>query len=396
MPSRRASIALMEPMLVPTAAGKLGDLLPECIAKAHSLASLIPEEVRIAVGDLVRSMNCYYSNLIEGHNTHPRDIDRALKKNFANEPHKRDLQREAVAHIAVQQAIDNGESPQAHPASREYILWLHRAFCERLPEDLLWVANPDNGERLRVLPGILRERDVIVGRHVPPCAADLDAFMTRFAAVYTDPSASQIHQILAIAAAHHRLVWIHPFLDGNGRVSRLHSYAMLKRLNLGTPLWSIARGLARSASRYKDLLQAADGLRRTGYDGRGNLSEAALVAFTEYFLESCIDQIDFMSELLNLQTLQLRMRLYVEEEVAAKRLHKASFAILREALLCGSVPRGKAAEITGYGERMAREITTQLLHKELLRSDGPRAELRLNFPIDIVERWFPGMYSGRI
>jgi len=44
-------------------------------------------------------MNCYYSNLIEGHETHPRDIDRALAKDYAKEPKKRSLQLEAVAHI---------------------------------------------------------------------------------------------------------------------------------------------------------------------------------------------------------------------------------------------------------------------------------------------------------
>ena len=47
-------------------------------------------------------MNCYYSNLIEGHDTHPIDIERALKNDYSQDAHKRDLQLEAKAHIAVQ------------------------------------------------------------------------------------------------------------------------------------------------------------------------------------------------------------------------------------------------------------------------------------------------------
>jgi hypothetical protein len=61
-----------------------------------------------SLADLVRAMNCYYSNLIEGHDTHPIDIERALKSDYSNDAKKRDLQLEAQAHIAVQKWIDAG------------------------------------------------------------------------------------------------------------------------------------------------------------------------------------------------------------------------------------------------------------------------------------------------
>jgi ribosomal protein L20 len=40
----------------------------------------------------VRGMNCYYSNLIEGHDTLPVDIERAMRADLATEPRRRDLQ----------------------------------------------------------------------------------------------------------------------------------------------------------------------------------------------------------------------------------------------------------------------------------------------------------------
>ena len=273
--------------------------------------------------------------------------------------------------------IDRGEDPAVSPASQEYILWLHREFCSCLPRELLWIENPDTGE--------IREGNVIVGRHIPPTHENLPRFLYRFEEAYVPQKMSKINQAIAAAAVHHRILWIHPFYDGNGRVARLMSYAMLLRTGAGSPLWSVAQGLARNEIRYKRLLEAADNPRQGDRDGRGNLSEKALVNFCEFFLEVCIDQVDYMKDLLKPTELKRRIKLYVEDEIAAKRL-------LREALLAGEFERGKAPEITGYKERQAREVLSTLLEKGLLKLDSPRGAVRLAFPIDVLERWFPLLY----
>ena len=387
----------MEPMLPPDGARKLEDLAIDLATKASGLASQLPQAVRRGIGDLLRSMNCYYSNLIEGHDTHPRDIDRALvRSDYSTDPVKRALQLEAVAHIEVQRLIDLGEDLQAEPASIEYITWLHREFCRRMPDEMLWVKNPETGERLPVIAGELRKGWVQVGSHIPPGAAALPHFLKRFAEAYEMQTLSRIRRIIALGAAHHRLLWIHPFYDGNGRVARLMSHASLLRCGVGSSLWSVARGLARNVQDYKTLLMAADAQRHGDLDGRGTLSTKALTAFCEFFLAVCIDQVEFMAALLEPGDLLRRMRLQVEEDVQAGRLPKGSFRMLREALLSGEVPRGRAGEITGYGERMARNVVSDLLKKGYLESAGPRAPLVVAFPIDAVERWFPRLYpTGR-
>jgi hypothetical protein len=101
-PARNAAIenvSLMEPMLPSEGERRLEDLAIDLASKASALAGQVNPVVQQSIGTLVRSMNCYYSNLIEGHDTHPRDIDRALAKNYAREPKRRALQLEAVAHI---------------------------------------------------------------------------------------------------------------------------------------------------------------------------------------------------------------------------------------------------------------------------------------------------------
>jgi Fic family protein len=384
--------AAAEPFMPAEGTEVLENLAFDLAREASELSGQLHPVIRLSVAALVRSMNCYYSNLIEGHNTHPRDIDRALAADYSKDPHRRDLQLEARAHIEVQQMIEAGTAFPRPPAARAFIEWTHREFCVRLPESLLIVANPDTGERLPVIPGELRTRSVAVGRHVPPPAQDLPAFMSRFEQAYDSARLSKPRQVVAVAAAHHRFLWIHPFLDGNGRVVRLMSHAMLLDLGVGSALWSISRGLARNASEYKRLLMAADEPRKGDLDGRGALSQSALIDFSRFFLMSCLDQVRYMRELLEPSELQRRMELYVRDEESADRLPKRSFAVLREALLSGELDRGRVPGLIDVSERTARRVISALVEKRLLLSDSHRAPLRLGFPIDVVERWFPKLY----
>jgi len=372
----------------------LDDLAVDLVAASSSLAGLMHPMVRGGVGDLVRSMNCYYSNLIEGHNTVPRDIERALAAEYSTDnPRKRDHQREAVAHIEVQRLIDLGHDDLSSPVSTEYLTWLHREFCKRLPEDLLWVENPETGERVRVVPGEIRERGAAVGIHVPPVGPELMESLARFERAYNAPM-TKLRRILAIPAAHHRMLWIHPFLDGNGRVARLMSHSMFRRLGIGSSLWSVSRGLARSVTEYKRLLMAADAPRENDYDGRESLSERALRDFCEFFLRTCIDQVMFMQSVLDPANLLPRMELYCRDEAHAGRLAAGAFAVLREAVLTGEVERGRVASLVQLQERAARNVTAQLIQRRLLVSDGHKSPLRLGFPVEAVERWFPALYPS--
>lgn len=386
------SVSLMEPMLPSVGNQLLDDLATELIAVSRALNAQVTPNVALSLGELVRSMNCYYSNLIEGHNTHPRDIDRALANDFSNEPKKRSLQLEAKAHIEVQRMIDNREEKDFAVVTTDYLIWIHREFCQRLSSELLYVEDPQGNKRVEVKPGELRTGDVSVGYHVPISAPAIPRFLRRFEEAYNPIRLSLIQQVIAVAASHHRLLWIHPFFDGNGRVTRLFSHAFLRQIGVGSSLWSVSRGLARNANLYRDLLMGTDKQRWNDLDGRGNLTATGLQKFCQFFLETCIDQVTFMSSLLEPSQLLNRIQLYVEEEIRAGRLLKGSFALLKEALYSGSFERGQAATITGYKERQARTVLKKLVEVGLLVSDTPKGAVRLGFPTDVVERYFPKLY----
>lgn len=387
-------IDLMEPMLPEDGNRELEDFAFDLISKANSLAGTVNPIVTLAIGSLVRSMNCYYSNLIEGHDTHPRDIERALHSDLSSKPQQRALQLEAVAHIELQKTIDEGKDEPSSPTTTTYVKWLHREFCNRLPDDMLWVESMSGARRVRVKPGELRDDEVQIGRHLPPVATALPRFLERFEEAYDPRGLSKVRQVIAIAAAHHRFLWIHPFYDGNGRVVRLMSYSMLKRIGIGSSLWSVARGLARNSSRYKELLMAADESRRNDLDGRGSLSQEALIDFCKFFLATCVDQVEFMRSILEPSELLRRIEIYSEEEIRAGRLPKGAFPFLREALLAGEFDRGKASSLINRGERTARTVLSKLIECGLLVSNSPKGPVRLGFPLTVVERWFPSLYPA--
>ncbi len=395
MQDRGESITMMEPLIISGSSkqrGRLSDLAVELASHASGFRRSLPEGMLSALADLVRSMNCYYSNLIEGHDTHPIDIERALKEDYSANADKRNLQLEAKAHIAVQKWIDEG-GLKGRAATKEGVLEIHRRFCELLPDELRWVENPDTGQRMEVIPGQYRQNDVKVGRHIPPSPGALDRFLDKYEATYSHLGKSEA--IIATAAAHHRLAWIHPFLDGNGRVARLVSYAMLlDALDTGG-LWSVARGLARSVDSYKTHLAHCDLTRRNDLDGRGNLSEDELASFTRFFLETCLDQVKFMEALMQPDRLRTRMLIWAEEEIRLGTLPLNADKILEAILYRGALTRGEIPAIINTGERHARRIVSVLIERSILVSDSTRSPLHLAFPAKLASRWMPGLFPDR-
>ena len=386
----------IEPARLEEPTGPIADVIAELAASAATLGKALHPRTAGNLADLVRIMNTYYSNLIEGHNTRPRDIERALAGELDRDEQRRDLQLEAAAHVRVQRDVDRmaGEGVLPAPASRDFLRWLHREFYSDAPESMLLIQTPERV--LRMTPGEWRtdaEHDVAVGRHVPPSSAHVADFMRYFEERFTLDRLGRAAQIMAMASAHHRFNYIHPFPDGNGRVSRLMSHAMAAVSGIGARgLWSVSRGLARgleSRTDYKRMMDYADAPRQGDLDGRGNLSQKALQEFVLWFLRVCLDQVTFMSGLFELDGLLQRLRAYVQR---APNLRPESAGLLEEALIRGEFERGEIARITGLPERSARRVLNDVIQLGLLASDTPKGKVSLRFPAHALEDLFPRLY----
>lgn len=383
---RGEPLALMEPMRLGEGSASLAaarELAFDLVKASAGLRYSLPQALLAPLSGLVRAMNCYYSNLIEGHDTHPVEIERALAEDYSRDPVRRELQFEARAHIAVQRAIEAGEF-RGRASTAVAVCEIHQRFYAAMPAGLRTV------ETVPVVPGVYRSQDVAVGRHVAVSPGAVPRFMQRFEQAYGALGAAE--SVVAAAAAHHRLVWIHPFMDGNGRVARLLSHATLTEALDTGGLWSVARGLARSAGGYKAHLAACDAVRAGDRDGRGRLSEQALGEFTQFFLGTCLDQVRFMEALMDPVRLRARVVLWAREEVAAGALPAQAPVVLEAVLNRGELPRGEVAALLALEERQARRIANTLVAAGVLTSATPRSPYTLAFPARLAGRWMPGLF----
>ena len=392
------TVGRIEPTLLDGATAPIADVLADLTARASTLGAALHPRTAQQLASLVRVMNSYYSNLIEGHITRPRDIERALSGDLDDDEGRRNLQIEAAAHVRVQANIDRlcAEGALPDPVSVDFLKRLHADFYQDAPGAMLLIKGAHLSSIME--PGRFRDgpqHDVEVGRHLPPSSERVGAFMDRFAERYGRDQLGTGGKILAIPAAHHRFNYIHPFLDGNGRVSRLMSHAMIQTAGIGAHgLWSVSRGLARglqSRQEYKQMMAHADTPRQGDRDGRGNLSLAALEAFVLWFLRVCLDQVTFMSSLFDLPNLTGRLRLYVER---SSRLKPEAFRLLEEAAIRGEFARGDADRITRLPERTARVVLGQLIDEGLLDSATPKAPVSLRFPTKSLDLLFPQLFPA--
>jgi Fic family protein len=137
------------------------------------------------------------------------------------------------------------------------------------------------------------------------------------------------------------------------------------------------------------MMDHADTPRQGDLDGRGNLSEKALVEFTIWFLKVCLDQVQFMAGLFDLATLADRLNAYVERN---EQLKPEAARLLTEALLRGEIERGEASRITGLPERSARRVLNETIATGLLASDTPKGKVSLRFPAEALEVLFPRLF----
>ena len=366
------------------------------LAKAHDLARAATQLAGLPVAgelrQLLRGMNSYYTNRIEGQHTRPLEIEQALASNFSANKELATRQRLAIAHIDAEAAIEQrycGESGARQLYAAAAVRDIHWELFSRLPpEDLV------TGEGESVVPGELRQREVQVGRHIAPAHGSLPALLERWGQFYGAIRRGEA-ALLALAAAHQRLGWVHPFIDGNGRVMRLHSHAVLSALGYTNGLWSPLRGFARSVDLYYARLADADSPRRGDLDGRGNLSELGLVAWIDYVLDVCLDQVGFMGGLLDISAMERRIAacLTFEEESQRSGVRREALRPLHYLFLTGGeLERGEFKTMTGLGERTAVSALSALIRRGLLKSDTPQGKVRFALPLHALRFYFPALW----
>ena len=361
------------PDALPPSIIALADALPR---KTQFLAGRLPPETAARLRRLLQITNTYYSNLIEGQYTEPADMQKAQAAPVKDRKRLKSL---AVDQMAVQALFERtlsqrGPFPWSAMFAPELISTAH---------DRLFRGASDAERTLSdgsvMQPGALRSitgQNVVVGNHDAPHAFAVDGMLRHLQAGFgrqTDPR----RQLVSSLAYHHRLAWVHPFADGNGRVARLITHLQLVQLGLEPTLWSLSRGLARQHQDYYRALTMADRPREGGLDGRGQLSQRRYFEFIEFMLQVCNDQVDYMTAAVDPSKLRERVirAFRFNEKLLQQGIRPESAPAIIALITQGSLPRNEIKTFTGLTPRPAIDELSRLIKVGLVESRTPKSRI---------------------
>ena len=342
----------------------------------------------------MRITSSYYSNLIEGQYTEPASLS-------ANAPRRNPkvLTELAVSHIGAQEALERllrtprGSTMEwAGMFAPSLVARVHRRLFAGAGQAEL--ALTDGRE---LVPGQLRnvsEKNVMVGDHFAPAWQSILPMMSRLQTVY-GRIGDQRTRLLGALAYHHRLAFVHPFEDGNGRVVRMLTHLQLAKLGLVSPLWSLSRGLARQQDEYYRRLRSADQPRRGDLDGRGQLTQSGLLEFVEFMLQVCLDQMKYIEHAMGMATLRQRLERAIAfeprfEQAGIKQEVARALHIL---LTHGEVSRSDFKIYTGLHDRVASGQLNKLVTLGLVDAPSVKSrQLYPGLPVWFAQLLFPDLH----
>lgn len=381
------------------APGDLKDAALELIQLDASLHANIQASLRSPMIHLQRLVNSYYSNKIEGNSASPTDILLA-QMNPSGDGATPDL-LEIKHHIAAQIRLSIDPIDPATISTSDSIARLHRELYSGLPKKHLRIKIGTGGNAVSLAPGEFRAQGVRVGHHIPPPAEEIRSHLKWFEKAYQINRLHGLAPLLAAAGAHHRLLWLHPFLDGNGRTSRLFTDEYLRAGGLkGYGLWSANRGFGRGTDSYYTALHAADHIRKGDLDGRGALSDKGLLKFTEYFITTALEQVRFVSALLEPRTLNRRIDHYFQTRphttgptASGKelpRLRIEALHLYRGLLELGPMQPSKIQAWLGLRESTTRDLLDQMASEGLIAL-GEEMQVSMRLPGHAIMTLFPDL-----
>jgi Fic family protein len=379
------------PETLPPSILQLADALPR---KTRFLSGRLAPQTASRLGVLLRITNTYYSNLIEGQYTEPADMQKAQAAPVKD---RKLLHNLALQHMQVQQLFERALRRHTPPDwaamfAPELIATLHnRLFRESTKAELAL----SDGSLLQ--PGELRSvsgRNVTVGNHDAPDAMAVETMLKHLQTGFGRQSDPR-RQLISALAYHHRLAWVHPFTDGNGRVARLITHLQLARLGLEPTLWSLSRGLARQHKDYYRVLTMADRPREGDLDGRGQMSRKRYFEFIEFMLQVCHDQVDYMTAALEPSHLRERVirAFRYNETITQQGIRPDSAPAIIALISQGSLPRSEIKVFTGLTPRPAIDELTRLIKLGLVESKTAKSRtVTPGLPAWFAQDVFPDLH----
>lgn len=327
---------------------KWGSALVDSIVELESLRdkTLAPDNFEIfwELKTLFHRLEIWASARIEGNQTQLVDaLDATISKSTRKTTDYQELDNLTEAMGFVDKYCKSGL-----PLDKNFILDVHKKVTENLPAD--------GGGPGDATPGKFRVKEVSISKssHCPPLGVKVDEYMEELVNLINTPSEKK-NDIIRAAIAHHRFAWIHPFNNGNGRVARLLTYAMLIRLGYGVNRLHIinpsAIFYANRSIYYEHLAHADSG------------TDAGLLKWVAYFSAGFVLEIEKIDRLLDRTFLVEKiLQQVLDSAYSASRLTDDEYRILSSCLKTNDI-----SFVAGDLESFLSTPTTQLQRSRIIK-----------------------------
>lgn len=286
--------------------------------RVKKLGGPVSPHVFFQIKDIFQMLESLGSARIEGNNT---TLAEYVEKVIENRSKKIVADEKFIEIENIDKAIDFIERNVTRTTKfdRAIISEIHKILVDGL-------TLPPDGEGSRY-PGVLRPINVTIKKstHTPPEMVKVPELFDELMDFVNQPLDTQYH-LLAIALSHHRMAWIHPFDNGNGRLVRMFTYALLIKQGFQVKSGRILNPTAifcMDRNKYYDMLALAD-----------SEEEDKVLEWCLYVLEGLRAEIEKIDNLLNLNyivdVILLPMLSYaLEREHITKREHQILSAIVK-------------------------------------------------------------------
>ena len=393
----------------PSDMDELRDLAAEVAIRSRELEATLAPETAQAIGDKVRIINSHYSNSIEGIVSSYVEIEAGLRKEYTPISAERYKQEIGAAHVQVEKAVmrDVLAQPDVNVSAPAFVAQIHQAFFSKLPQEHQFTHDRHGFTRVPVMPGEFRDEPIgihgkLLGQEVnmqigPETGKELRANMLAFGELYHQHNFKGSEaKMVAMAAAHLKLGWLHPFRDGNGRTIRLHSTFFMAACGINrSNLWSLSRGLSEKRAEYYNSLFIGNPQPERKNRERIRFRSENVAMFCDDFLTIAKGQVEFMRGQLRLRTVSDRIDRFASEHLVGSaygRNKMEAARLIRAVFNEGSIERAKLPQILPtLSERTIRNITSGLVREELLETAHIKAPFTIGLPDKAMAGYFPDL-----
>lgn len=296
-----------------------------------------------------------YSARIEGNNT---TIAEYMETKIEEEENLSDAIKEIQN---IEKAMDMIEEwcITDYPLNKMFISEIHKKIVENLSPK----AEGDH------TPGEYRKQNVRIARslHLPPDYLKIDEYMNELFDFINNKDNPK-YDLLKVAIAHHRFVWIHPFTNGNGRTVRLFTYALLVKLGFNVEKGRLLNPTAiffSDRDKYYNKLACAD---------KG--TEEGTLEWCEYVLKGLKDEIEKIDLLADYEYLSKEvLRPAIQYSLEQEHITETESKILRTAIAKQIIQASDLNHI--FSGKLGSEISRQikrLIDKKMLMAEKEKGQ----------------------